>query len=181
MDLAKACRHVLCDQDPGALQRDLRGLRLPAVGAEMVPAQEHPLGGQADLIGHAPHEVTETRGTHARVATVLVDLVGRRLDQRLAAGGTRVLQRSPQHQRMRRAHRVDADGFATTVAAHQVEQRLHARSSGSMARSAAAANASTMATSFNGCGIMPRSAKAMSAVMSGAPALVSGDTTMALP
>src|ERR1700751_1685350 len=43
MNLAKAGADILVDHDGGTLERGVRGLRLPAVGAEMIAAEEHPL------------------------------------------------------------------------------------------------------------------------------------------
>jgi len=181
MDLAKARAHVLAHHDAGALQGGLCGLRLPAVRSQMIATEQHALARQADLIGHTPHDIAESRRPQSGVAAVLVHLIGGRLDECLPAEDVCVLQGGAQHQRMRRADRIDAHWFAPAVTPQQLEQGSHARSSGSMASSAAAAKASTMPASFSGCGTMPSSSNAMSAVMSGAPALVSGETTRALP
>src|SRR4029077_10124092 len=110
-----------------------------------------------------------------------VHLVGGGLNERAAATALCLRQRGAQHQRVRRADRVDADGLTSVVAADELEQRPHAGSSGSMARRAAARKASMMPRIFKGSGTMPSSASDSSAVMIGAPALVSGETTIALP
>jgi len=181
MDLAKAGAHVVGDQDAGALEGGRRGLRLPDIGTEMIAPEQHPLTGEPDLIRQAPHDVPESRGLEAGVTAVLIHLVGGGFDQHGPVGGPGVLQGRAQHQRVGRADGSDPHRFTGTVALHQLEQCSHRSSSGSMASSAAAANASTTPVILSGGGTMPRSASARSAVMSGAPALVSGETTIALP
>ena len=147
----------------------------------VLAAEQHPLALETDLIGHRPDEFAERRRPPAGIAAVLVDLVGGRFDQHVTAPGVRVLQSGRQHQRMRRADGGNTEQLAGAVAPHQLEQHLHADSSGSMASRAAATKASAMPASFSGGGMTCCSASASSAVMSGAPALVSGETTSALP
>jgi hypothetical protein len=147
----------------------------------VVATEQDALARQAALVRQPQHQVAELRRPKPRVAAFLVDLVGRCLDQRAAAHRARVLERRAQCQRMRRAYGVDSDGFAGPVAAHELEKCLHVASSGSMASRAAATKASTIPSALRGCGTIPSTASAMSAVISGAAALVSGETTIALP
>ena len=67
------------------------------------------------------------------------------------------------------------------LAQSQILHGIQALSSGSIASNTAATNASTRPVSLSGCGTRPNSASAMMAVMSGAPALASGATTIARP
>src|SRR6185437_2061169 len=167
--------------DARARERLVCGQGLPGVGTQMIAAEEDAPARQSRLVREAQHHVAELRRPQARVAAFLVHLIRGGLDQRVTLRGTCVLERGPQRQGMRRADGVDPNGLATPVAAHELEQRLHVASSGSMASRAAARKASTMPMILSGSGTRPNSASARRAVMRGAPALVSGETTIALP
>src|ERR1700750_839172 len=139
---------------------------MPEFSSEMVAAEQHALARQPDLIRHTAYHVTKLSGAQSGVAPVLVHLVGSGFDQCVAAEIVCMLQGRAQHERMRRADRIDASRLAGAGPPQQLEQGLHFSSSGSMASSTAARKASPMAVNLSGCGMMPRTASAMTAVMS---------------
>src|SRR6187399_1051930 len=88
---------------------------------------------------------------------------------------------------MRAADGRDAHGIAGLVARDEVEQGFHdpvsvaAGRSGSSTSRTDATSAMTKPTIFSEPGMTPAKISASTAVTSGAPALVSGATTIALP
>src|SRR6185437_9767817 len=181
VNLAVARTHILADHDARARKRFVRRQGLPGVGPEMIAAEQDALARQPARIRQRQHQVAELRRPQPRVAALLIHLVRSGLDQGVTARGARVLERGAQRQGMRRADRMDPGSLAAAVAPHELEQRFHVPSSGSMVSSAAAMNANTMPAILSGWGTRPNSASARSAVMRGAPALVSGETTIAFP
>ena len=80
MDLAKARAHVLPHHHARALQGFTRRQGLPGIGTQVIPAQQHPLAGKSFFIRQREHEIAKLCGLESGVATVLVHLVGSRLD-----------------------------------------------------------------------------------------------------
>ena len=148
VDLAEAGGDVLRHHHLGLGHRLRRGQAAPGVGPEVVAAQHEQLRRQALDAGQRFDEAAEVDRRHAGVAAVLVDLVGGRLDQRRPAERGALAQRRRQHDRMRRAHRRDADGGAVggggdrggegggdraggrrlPMAPHEIEHELQGRS-----------------------------------------------------
>src|SRR5262245_37240241 len=138
---------------------------------------------KADLCRDPEHEAPEVRGLHARVATELIHLVGRSLDQQRCVRRVGFSHRALDHLRMRRAQGIDPGGLPAFMARYDVEQHLHAAgdSSGCNASSNAATMASAIAATLKGPGTTPASASESPAVSNGAPAFTIGETMMALP
>src|SRR5688572_30658161 len=96
-------------------------------------------------------------------------------------------QRRLDDDRMRATDRRDADGMPLLVARDEIEQGFHdpvsvaAGRSGSSTSSTDATSAIASPRIFSEPGTTPAKASASTAVTSGAPALVSGATTIALP
>ena len=89
MNLAKAGVHIVRDEPLGFLHSRLRGQILPAVRAQMIATEQHLLAPHVEPRRDLEYETAEIRGAHARVAAVLIDLIGGGLDQhgaRLATG-----------------------------------------------------------------------------------------------
>src|SRR5262245_33181360 len=126
-------------------------------------------------------EAAEVVRRHTGVAAVLIHLIAGRLDEERRAARLRLLHRRFDHERVRRAQRIHAHRGTPLVPADDVEQRLHAESSGCSASINAASSASAMPAMRIGPGITPTSTSEMIAVSRGAPALTSGETMIALP
>ena len=186
MDLAKARRHVFAHHHFGLLQSSRRRQVLPAVGAQVIAAQHHAVVRQAYCGSNRKHTLAEIRGPHSGVTAILVHLVRCGLDQGSAPCVLREAQCRLQHQRMRGAYGIDPHRIAGLVAANQIQHRIHtgcstSLSSGSIASSAAARKASTMATIVTMLGMTANTTMETIAVIIGAPALASGATTRARP
>src|SRR6266700_1069127 len=152
----------------------------------MIAAQQHAVVRQVDGTREFKDPLAKRGGPHAGVAAVLIHLVRRGLDQRQAPRAVRKAQRSLQHQWVRGAHGVYPHWSAGLVTADQIQHRVHTGcsmnfSSGSIASSAAARDASMMATTVMAFGVAPSTIIETMAVIIGAPALASGATTSALP
>ncbi len=126
MQLLVAGRGIGSDHLARLGHRRIRRQVLPRVRAEMVAAQDHLRAVEPDRVRDAPDQVAEVGRPHAGIAAILVDLVAGRLDQGRAAIRHRLSQRRLDHQRMRRAHRGDADGLAGLTPASQRQQGLRA-------------------------------------------------------
>ena len=125
MDLAEARADIVLDQDFGPRHRLLGGQRLPGIGTEMVPAEQNAISRQAGAIGNAMDKVAEARRFHAGVAALLIDLVGRRLNQRERRSGPQdVAKRRLDHQRMRGTDGKYAARLAGLVTRDEVEDGL---------------------------------------------------------
>ena len=88
-------------------------------GPEVVAAQQHPVHRDPGRPRRAVDELAEVRRPHPGVAAVLIDLIGGRLDEHGLAGAARLAHRRLEHQRVRGAHRGDADRLAAPVARYQ--------------------------------------------------------------
>ena len=181
MDLAEAGADILFDHHVSARHRFVCRQRLPWIRTKVISAKDNLVRRKACPICNASDEIAELRGLHAGIAAVLIDLVRRRLNQRernLVPGG--VNEGCFNHKRMRGTHGKDAARLSGLVPRDAFDHRLHF-SSGASASRTAAAHASPSATSLSRPGNVPITINEMTAVISGAPALVSGETTMACP
>ena len=125
MNLAEARADIVLDQDFGPRHRLLGGQRLPGIRTEMVPTEQNAISRQAGAIGNAMDKVAEARRFHAGVAAILIDLVGRRLDQRERRSGPQdMAKRRHDHQRMRGADGKYAARLAGLVTRDEVEDGL---------------------------------------------------------
>ena len=82
----------------------------------MIAAKQHALGREALFLGDSPYQRGEVGRLHAGVTAVLIDLVGRRFDQREGVVTQRRAERGAQDQRMRRADRDGDTALAAPVA-----------------------------------------------------------------
>ena len=152
-------------------------------------ATQHDAGSRdADAIRDSVDEIPECGRLHAGIAAVLVDLVRSGLDAgEVFAQLLRVNQCSLDRDRVRRADGIDSGALAGAIAGNSVENRFHRIGAGALCpssasdSSSAATSASASATSFSAPGTTPTTTSEMTAVMRGAPAFVSGETTRALP
>ena len=125
VNLAKAGAHVLGHHRAGLGQRDCSVLALPGVGTQVIAAENQLGAWQRGPLGETENEIAKRCRAHARITAVLIDLVGGGLDHGELAGVGSEPQRSFEHRRVCRAHRVHADRLAGLVSRHDVEQRLH--------------------------------------------------------
>src|SRR5690606_13818951 len=128
-------------------------------------------------------EPTKVRGRHTGIAAELIDLIRRGLDEQRCIAGARLAHGTLNNSRVRRAQGVHTGRLSPLVPRHDVEQRLHrcGDSSGSTASSSAAVRASAMPAILYGPSMAAASNSDNKAVSSGAPALISGETMIALP
>src|SRR4029453_7116567 len=162
------------------------------------PPEPSPIGRIADATGDVMHKCAKARRRESGVATELIHLVGRGLDQQRRAARAGPAPRRLDHERMRRAQRVDTCVLPALVACDELDERRHAEgspipradapasvatlvSSGCSASSSGASSASPIPARLIGPGITLARIIARIAVNSGAPALMSGDTMIALP
>jgi hypothetical protein len=75
VDLGVAGFDVFSDEDVGLGHGGVGGFALPAVGAEVVAAEDDAVAGEVLLVGDGEDHVAEVGGPHAGVAAVLVDLI----------------------------------------------------------------------------------------------------------
>ena len=185
VNLAKARTDILADQDLGLSHRLIGWRCLPAVGSEMITAEYDIRSRESGSVRQAVDEVAEVGRQHAGVPTVLVHLVGCRLDQRQRPVFACPSQRRFDHQRVGGTNGIDADALTRLVPAYDFQDGFHhpavTISSGSIANRKAASRASMIPVMVRDEGIKPRMTSAIIEVISGAPALVIGETTMALP
>src|SRR6187455_504137 len=197
MKLAEPRRDEQRHQLFGTAHRSRGDFLPPGVGTKVISAEPYPIGRVADAISDVMHKCPKARRRESGVATELIHLVGRGLDQQRRAARAGLAQRRLDHERMRRAQRVDTCVLPALVACDELDERRHAEgspipradapsvatvvSSGCSASSSAASSASPIPASLIGPGITLARIIARIAVMSGAPALMSGDTMIALP
>src|SRR5678815_659203 len=183
MDLAEPGADVVVNHLRRLCHRGCGRLGTPRIRTEMVATEPEPIHWESDARGDIAHEAPEVGGTHSGIAAELIDLIRGRLDQQRDFACLRFAQRALDDLRVRRAQRVHADALAVLVSRHDVEESLHActGSSDCNASSNAAASASAIPAILNGPGATPVKASEITAVSSGAPALTSGETMIALP
>src|SRR6188474_1251047 len=198
MKLAEPRRDEQRHQLFGTAHRGRGGFLPPGVGTKVISAEPYPIGRVADAISDVMHKCPKARRRESGVATELIHLVGRGLDQQRRVARARLVERRLDHERMRRAQRVDTCVLPALVACDELDERRHAEgssipradapasvatvvSSGCSASRSAASSASPIPASLIGPGITLARIIARIAVMSGAPALMSGDTMIALP
>src|SRR5208282_3122247 len=92
----------------------------------MIPSQQHLFLRYAETRGDREHESSEIRRTHARIAAVLIDLIGGGLDQDRAEMLSYLVQSGLDHQGMRGARAVDTDGTPCFVLRNYFPKCLHA-------------------------------------------------------
>jgi len=122
MDLVEAGGHVGADQLACMRHRDLGGLLLPRIRAEVIAAQDQAFARERLCIGQREQVVAELRRRHPRVSAELVDLVGGRFDQQRGVVVHRHLHGGQQHLLVAAAHAVQADVVTRAVGS---EQCLH--------------------------------------------------------
>src|SRR5262245_58199198 len=92
----------------------------------MVATKQNAVTRQRNTIGDAQDKIAERRRPHPGIAAVLVDLVRSRLDQcEPRVMSLPMAERSLDHQRMRRAHRIETARLASLVPRIQVENGFH--------------------------------------------------------
>ena len=127
VDLGVAGLDVGGDQHVGLVHCGAGGFALPAVGAEVVAAEDDAVAGELRAWSAMPSTRSRNSGgPQAGVAAELVDLVGGGLDQDVAAVGGGLGDGGLHHGGVGRADGVDADGLAGLVAADRVGEPVHA-------------------------------------------------------
>ncbi len=115
---------------PHQFARPVHGLvrRQPApwVRSQMVAAKDQLVHGQPGVGGHARQPAHEVGRRHAGIATVLIDLIARRLDHRWPAGSCGMGQNRAQDLFVGGAETGKAHRFAGPVAGNQVVNDAHA-------------------------------------------------------
>jgi len=95
---------------------------LPTVGTEVVATQDDAIFGQPMPSRQVQYESPKIPRLHPGVATELIHLIRRGLHQEVAIIFERLQNRSLDYKRVRRADRVDANGFPTLMPCHSLEQ-----------------------------------------------------------
>ena len=103
-------------------QRFLGRKCLPAVGTEVVATQDDAVFRQSMSSRQIQNEPPKIPRFHPCITAELVHLVRRSLYQEVAIVVERLQNRGLYNQRMSRANRVDAHGFAGLVPLHGVQQ-----------------------------------------------------------
>src|SRR5262249_12477381 len=93
---------------------------------EVIASEQYLLRAEPDARRDGADEPLEICGPHARVATVLIHLIGRGLDERHRVALLRIAQNRLDDERMRRARRTDPHRLRRLVARDDLAQRLHA-------------------------------------------------------
>ena len=92
---------------------------LPWIGTKMITSKDHSRGVKTDARRDTLHKSAEISGRHAGIATLLVDLVARRLDQDSPVGATREQQGGLNDDRMSGANRCDTGSAVSQPFAHE--------------------------------------------------------------
>ena len=85
MDFLESGAHVSLHHQRGFAHGFRRRFMLPGIGAEMVTAEDEAGGGETAGCGDASDQAMKVLGRHAGVPAVVIDLVGRGLDQQMRA------------------------------------------------------------------------------------------------
>ena len=123
MYLGEACRHIGCDHSTGFVHRFGSRKVRPGVGTQMIAAQDQPGRIETFLLSDAQDEGPKVGRGHARVATFVVHLIARRLDQNRHRPVTAHGKGNANDHRMRRTHRRYAPDFAGFPIARQMVER----------------------------------------------------------
>ena len=108
VDLLVPCGDVGGNHRFGFRQRVLSRQVTPRIRAKVIATEDYPFTREPHLISNTVYLVAEGGGGHARVTTLLVDLVTRRFDEHRRSMSGRFAQGCFDDHRMRRAHRGDA-------------------------------------------------------------------------